>query len=121
VKLAACYWYTLEFGLLWADEAKTEKKIYGAGILSSFGEIEYSMSGEPPCYDFDASVVERTHVPITKYQEQYFVMPSFDCAKRIMMDYSKTIKRPFNVTYDPNLGTLMTDRKVRASLNPAAK
>jgi len=35
--LGAIYWYTIEFGLL---REKDNYKVYGAGILSSFGEME---------------------------------------------------------------------------------
>jgi phenylalanine-4-hydroxylase len=38
-------WFTLEFGLVAqqkADGAGTEAKAYGAGLLSSFGELEWS-------------------------------------------------------------------------------
>src|SRR5580704_8747812 len=31
------FWFTLEFGVLWEDD---ELRAYGAGLLSSFGEIE---------------------------------------------------------------------------------
>ena len=43
IKLANCYWHTVEFGLIKDGQHTEKRKIYGAGILSSAGEILYSM------------------------------------------------------------------------------
>ena len=44
-RLARLYWYSVEFGLAKADGAL---RIYGAGLLSSFGESHFSLESETP-------------------------------------------------------------------------
>ena len=43
-RLAAIYWFTIEFGMCYE---KGKPKAYGAGILSSVGELEYCMTDVP--------------------------------------------------------------------------
>ena len=49
-RLAAIFWYTVEFGMC---EQQGQRKAYGAGILSSLGELKYSQSEAPGFYEFD--------------------------------------------------------------------
>ena len=80
-KLATCYWFTVEFGL--CREAG-ELKVYGAGLLSSFGELKYSVGlneKEKPKYlPFEPEKTAVTAYPITTYQPTYFVAESFENA-----------------------------------------
>jgi phenylalanine-4-hydroxylase len=73
--LARLYWYTVEFGLIRSPEGV---RAYGAGILSSGGEIEYCLaSSHPRRIPFDVERVMRTLYKIDSYQETYFVIDSF--------------------------------------------
>ncbi|TMS35736.1 hypothetical protein L596_003067 [Steinernema carpocapsae] len=96
-KLATLYWFTVEFGVCLQDG---QRKAYGAGLLSSFGELQYSMSEEPEVSPFDPSVTAVTKYPITKYQPRYFLAQSFADAKNKLTAWAATIIRPFQVRYN---------------------
>jgi phenylalanine-4-hydroxylase len=73
--LARLYWYTVEFGLIKTDEGM---RVYGAGILSSGGEIDYCLtSPHPRRIMLDVERCMRTLYKIDSYQETYFVIESF--------------------------------------------
>ena len=75
-RLARLYWYTVEFGLAREDD---ELKIYGAGILSSFGESLFSLESSVPNRPaFDLRRVLRTTYRSDAFQESYFVIDSFE-------------------------------------------
>ena len=74
--LARLYWYTVEFGLIATPEGL---RAYGAGILSSAGELRYSISSpEPARVGFDLKRLMRTRYKIDTYQANYFVIESFE-------------------------------------------
>lgn len=74
--LARLYWYTVEFGLIATPQGL---RAYGAGILSSAGELTYSVtSSEPERVAFDLRRLMRTKYKIDSYQANYFVIDSFD-------------------------------------------
>ena len=75
-RIARLYWYTVEFGLALENGAR---RIYGAGILSSFGEAHYSLeSAKPHRLAFDLKRVLRTDYKIDDFQPAYFVIDRFE-------------------------------------------
>lgn len=73
--LARLYWYTVEFGLIKSPQGL---RAYGAGILSSGGEIDYCLSSPlPRRIPFSVERVMRTLYKIDSYQETYFVIDDF--------------------------------------------
>jgi phenylalanine-4-hydroxylase len=74
--LTRLYWYTVEFGLM-READKT--KIYGAGILSSPGEVVFSIdSPSPNRIAFDMERIMQTDFIISDYQQTYWVIDSFE-------------------------------------------
>lgn len=69
------YWFTIEFGLINTPEGR---KIYGAGIASSMGESVYSLGPKPNHIGFDLKRVMQQKYRIDEYQENYFVIDSFE-------------------------------------------
>jgi phenylalanine-4-hydroxylase len=75
-KLARLYWYTVDFGLIREADGL---KIYGAGIVSSAGESRFALDSDSPNrLGFDLKRVMRTRYRIDDYQQNYFVIDSFD-------------------------------------------
>ncbi|XP_066265265.1 phenylalanine-4-hydroxylase-like isoform X1 [Branchiostoma lanceolatum] len=98
MKLATLYWFTVEFGLCRQDG---EVKAYGAGLLSSFGELQYCLTDKPDIRPFEPEKISVTKYPITEYQPIYFLADSFQDAKEKLRAWSHTIPRPFSVHYNP--------------------
>ncbi|MEE4349454.1 MAG: phenylalanine 4-monooxygenase [Pacificimonas sp.] len=83
-KLARLYWYTVEFGLIRQPEGL---RIYGAGIVSSFGESTFSLDSDSPNrIGFDLERIMRTEYRIDDYQQTYFVIDSFEDLLRTTQD-----------------------------------
>ena len=83
-RLARLYWYTVEFGLVRSGD---DLKLYGAGIVSSFGESKFALDDSSPnrlC--FDLARVMRTPYRIDDYQQGYFVIDSFESLLRTTLD-----------------------------------
>lgn len=73
--LARLYWYTVEFGLIQTPQGL---RAYGAGILSSAGELRHSVrSAEPRRVAFDLKRLMRTRYRIDSFQATYFVIDHF--------------------------------------------
>jgi len=74
--LARLYWYTVEFGLIRTPQGL---RAYGAGILSSAGELRHSItSPRPRRVAFDLQRLMRTRYRIDTFQQTYFVIDSFE-------------------------------------------
>jgi phenylalanine-4-hydroxylase len=83
-RVARLYWYTVEFGLA---RERNRIRIYGAGILSSFGESHYSLeSAKPHRLAFDLKRVLRTRYRTDAFQQSYFVIDRFEDALKLVRE-----------------------------------
>lgn len=64
------FWFSIEFSLIKTSKGK---KIFGAGIASSFGECRYAMSDEPEVLPFDFSQVRHQEFRIDEMQKRLFL------------------------------------------------
>ena len=82
--LGRLYWYTVEFGLIAEPEGL---RIYGSGIVSSFAESRFALDDPSPNrIAFDLKRVMRTEYRIGDFQQNYFVIPSFDELLRLTVE-----------------------------------
>ncbi len=82
--LGRLYWYTVEFGLIQEDDGL---RIYGSGIVSSAAESRFALEdASPNRVAFDLARVMRTEYRIDDFQQNYFVVPSFDELLRITVE-----------------------------------
>ncbi len=83
-RLARLYWYSVEFGLA---RENGQMRIYGAGLLSSFGESRFALDSPAPRRSrFDLRQVLRTRYRSDAFQQAYFVIDSFEALLRVLHD-----------------------------------
>jgi phenylalanine-4-hydroxylase len=81
------FWFTLEFGVAWEDG---DLRAYGAGLLSSYGEIQAFRDAEVRPFDIDAMGTQS--YDITHYQPVLFAAESFEAVERDLGRFFDTFK-----------------------------
>lgn len=87
-QLATLYWFTIEYGVLLED---SKLRAYGAGLLSSFGELEHALSGEVEIRAFDPWQAKETSYPITTYQPLLWSVESIHEAFAKMDEFVRSL------------------------------
>ena len=83
-ELGRLYWFTIEFGLV---EHEGNIKAYGAGLLSSFGELEHAFSDKVERRKFDLEEVINQDYSYSDMQKLLFVIPSYAELKEVTRKY----------------------------------
>ena len=74
--MARFFWFTIEFGLM---RQGRELRVYGSGLLSSYGEIAHSIdSPEVQRFPMQLEWVINQYFEIDRYQPLLFIVDSFD-------------------------------------------
>ena len=83
-ELGRLYWFTVEFGL---KEEDGEIKAYGAGLLSSVGELEHAFGDDVERRPFDFEEVINHDFTYSDLQPVLYIIPSYDYLKEITRKY----------------------------------
>ncbi|XP_073480140.1 tyrosine 3-monooxygenase-like [Aquarana catesbeiana] len=116
-KLATLYWFTIEFGLCKQNDSI---RAYGAGLLSSYGELKYALSNKPELRPFDPEITAVQPYEDNCFQPVYFVSESFDDSKAKLRQYALKMKKLFSLRYDPltcSVEVLDSIQKVQTALS----
>jgi phenylalanine-4-hydroxylase len=79
--MARFFWFTIEFGLMRASRESngSNLRVYGSGLLSSFGEIEHAIAApDVQRYPLQPEWVINQGFAIDRYQPLLFIVDSFD-------------------------------------------
>jgi len=100
-EMTSIFWYTFEFGLCLQNG---QPKVYGAGIIPSIREIGESLSHKDLHRPFDLKKMTESFddLQYTSRQLHYFMAPDFAEVASQIRQYSKTLRRSFDVAYDPD-------------------
>ena len=89
-ELGRLYWFTVEFGL---DEENGKLKAYGAGLLSSFGELENAFTDNVERRPFDLEQVIKTDYSYSDMQPILYVIPSYAYLKETTRRYIESFSK----------------------------
>jgi phenylalanine-4-hydroxylase len=82
------YWFTIEFGLI---RGADKSEIYGAGILSSFGETHHIYGPDIEILDFDLEAVINNPFINSEIQMRYYVIRDFEQLYDALSDLEKRL------------------------------
>ncbi len=88
-QLGRLYWFTVEFGLV---EEGGDIKAFGAGLLSSFSELEHAFGEEVDRRKFDLDEVINTEYDYSDMQPVLFVIPSYGFLKEVTREFIESFE-----------------------------
>ena len=89
-ELGRLYWFTVEFGLVQEGD---EIKAFGAGLLSSFGELENAFTEAVERRPFDLKEVINQDYDYSEMQPILYVIPSYSYLKETTRQYIESFSK----------------------------
>ena len=86
LEISRLWWFTTEFALLREDG---DLKVFGAGLLSSTGELQFAFKADTPKYPFDIRRVAETPSAVYSFHTHYFILDDYEHLRRIIRDYAR--------------------------------
>jgi len=87
IELGRLYWWTVEFGLI---EEGSEIKAFGAGLLSSFSELDNCFHPNIPKQKFKLKTVINTEFDYSMMQPVLFIIPSYAYLKEVTRQFIRS-------------------------------
>ena len=84
--LETFHWFTVEFGLIKKPEGM---RIYGAGIISSLGEVQHALSDDVEVREFEPEKMIKQQYDVWHLQPVLFAIESFEQLERGFMEWTK--------------------------------
>jgi len=84
--IARLWWFSIEFGFIREDG---QLKVFGAGLLSSPGELQHALRPDVPKLPFDINRVAATQSAAYSFHNEYFIVDSIAHVRAIIDDYAR--------------------------------
>jgi phenylalanine-4-hydroxylase len=95
--LQRLYWFTIEFGLI---RGNGKPHIYGAGILSSYGEVNHIYESDIEVIDFDLEKVIHNHFVNSEIQMRYYLIEDFEQLYASLTDLENLLEKGLEMEVD---------------------
>jgi len=100
--LQRLYWFTIEFGLMKGaqkDGLNTQKpQIYGAGVLSSYGEVNHIYDNpKVEVLEYDTEAIAHNHFVNSEIQMRYYLINSFEQLFDSLDDFDLMLKEGLDI------------------------
>lgn len=84
--LGSMWWYTIEFGFMIEDG---EMKAFGAGLMSSPGEMAHAISGAVEKVPYSLDEFEKIDPSPRKMHDKLFILESFEQLEQSVVDWAE--------------------------------